>query len=166
MPRKKKPKPWNNSGPEGIYETLALDPGRACGWAAGDTLVGVRESGTLDLHCPLDERYLRLLRWLQNHPPAKAIVIEEPVALRSTASRASIYGLIAVASAFAGTTEIELHRYRPKEAKAHTGYGSASKYDMLKWAKLEHKIEAKTDDEADAIALLSLHLHRSRLTWT
>lgn len=143
-------------GPVGSYAYLALDPGRSCGWAAG-SLVGDLQSGTLLLNGPMELRFGQLLRWLERHLPQKGIIVEQPWGLRGRQAQASVFGLTGVAAAVAEKYELAFNMYAPKQVKKYTGYGAATKHDMKQWAKLEHGIKVKTDDQADALALLCLH---------
>ena len=71
----------------------------------------------------------------------------------------SLGELRGVARLCAAEHKIPVFFYPPRKVKlAITGYGNASKEDVIKWVESEFKIKVKDDNEADAISIAWTHI--------
>lgn len=71
----------------------------------------------------------------------------------------SLGELRGVARLCAAEHELPVFFYPPRKVKmAITGYGNASKEDIIKWVEAEFNISVKDDNEADAISIAWTHI--------
>ena len=71
----------------------------------------------------------------------------------------SLGELRGVARLCAAEHDIPVFFYPPRKVKlAITGYGNASKEDVIKWVENEFSINVKDDNEADAISIAWTHI--------
>lgn len=135
--------------------TLALDLATSTGWAQRLDDGKIR-SGTEVLYGDAQVKLGNFLVWLENSLPTEAIVIEGGFKRGSNAWW--LNGLGAIACAVAKKHRLGFHKYQPTTIKkATTGSGKASKATMQKLVRARTGIVTKTDDEADAIAVLLCH---------
>lgn len=89
------------------------------------------------------------------------IAIEDVFLPAKTSPRTpiSLGELRGVARLCAAEHELPVFFYPPRKVKlAITGYGNASKKDVINWVKNEFNIEVKDDNEADAISIAWTHI--------
>lgn len=116
------------------------------------------------------KRLLRLREYLleifARFEPAE-IAIEDVFLPARTSPRTpiSLGELRGVARLCAAEREIPVFFYPPRKVKmAITGYGNASKEDVVHWIESEFKIKVKDDNEADAISIAWTHILERRFT--
>lgn len=129
----------------------ALHLGRGSGRKASDTRAERREHPGL--------RFVRFADWLDAIPkemPLDAVVMEAPF-LGGFYASFELAGLKAYVREFCCRRDLPPPRelFATSLKKFTTGYGRASKEDMMKAVKEKWGWEAASDDEADAIALLN-----------
>ena len=74
----------------------------------------------------------------------------------------SLGELRGVARLCAAEHNLPVFFYPPRKVKmAITGYGNASKEDIINWVENEFKIKVKDDNEADAISIAWTHIMNS-----
>lgn len=90
------------------------------------------------------------------------VVVEKPHAGRFLAPIRILFGLLAIVHLFCDLFKIKLTEYSPKEIKKFwTGKGTASKEAMV--AETQKKFpNVKDHNQSDSIALLFLHLERTK----
>jgi crossover junction endodeoxyribonuclease RuvC len=77
----------------------------------------------------------------------------------------SLGELRGVARLCAAEHNLPVFFYPPRKVKlAITGYGNASKKDVINWVEGEFKISVKDDNEADAISIAWTHIMNKRFT--
>lgn len=142
--------------------TLALDLGSTCGWAMHNSQ-GVtsgtisfkkkgkfHDSGYSDLYVFLTEKFML--------DEAIEIAVEKPHAGRFINPLRILFGLLAIVHFFANRYQVTLTEYSPKAIKKFaTGNGNADKKRMV-LAVQEGYPKVTDNNEADALALLHLHL--------
>lgn len=75
----------------------------------------------------------------------------------------SLGELRGVARLCAADKDLPVFFYSPRKVKlAVTGYGNATKKDVIHWIESEFKIKVKDDNEADAISIALTHILTSR----
>ena len=75
----------------------------------------------------------------------------------------SLGELRGVARLCAAEHDLPVFFYPPRKVKmAITGYGNASKEDIINWVENEFKIKVKDDNEADAISIAWTHIMNSQ----
>ncbi|NCB37632.1 MAG: hypothetical protein EOM80_02580 [Erysipelotrichia bacterium] len=116
------------------------------------------------------KRLLRLREYLleifARFEPAE-IAIEDVFLPARTSPRTpiSLGELRGVARLCAAERDIPVFFYPPRKVKmAITGYGNASKEDVVHWIENEFKIKVKDDNEADAISIAWTHILERRFT--
>jgi crossover junction endodeoxyribonuclease RuvC len=101
-----------------------------------------------------------LLSVLEKFNPIEVAI--EDVFLPAKTSRKtpiSLGELRGVARLCAAERNIPVFFYAPRQVKlAVTGYGNASKHDVVHWIQSEFNIEVKDDNEADAISIAWTHI--------
>lgn len=95
------------------------------------------------------------------HPDLE-VIVEKPHAGRFIAPVRILFGLLAIVHLFCDLFKIKLTEYSPKEIKKFwSGKGTASKEEMV--AETQKKFpHVKDHNQSDAIALLYLHLERTK----
>lgn len=116
------------------------------------------------------KRLLRLREYLleifARFEPAE-IAIEDVFLPARTSPRTpiSLGELRGVARLCAAERDVPVFFYPPRKVKmAITGYGNASKEDVVHWIENEFKIKVKDDNEADAISIAWTHILERRFT--
>jgi crossover junction endodeoxyribonuclease RuvC len=90
------------------------------------------------------------------------VVVEKPHAGRFLAPIRILFGLLAVVHLFTDEFGFKLTEYSPKEIKKFwTGKGNATKDEMVAETQKEFPF-VKDHNQSDAIALLHLHLERTK----
>lgn len=114
------------------------------------------------------KRILRLREYLleifDRFPPAE-LAIEDVFLPAKTSPRTPIAlgELRGVARLCAAERGIPVYFYPPRKVKmAITGYGNASKDDVVHWIENEFKIKVKDHNEADAISIAYTHIMMRR----
>lgn len=70
-----------------------------------------------------------------------------------------------IARLCAAERDLAVFFYAPRQVKmAITGYGNASKEDVIRWIENEFKIKVTDDNEADAISIAYTHLLMRRFS--
>jgi len=149
---------------------LALDLGTTTGYCA--LINGVKTHDTVSFKPSRfsggGERFLRFARWLDaNIPRSPCEVSFEEVRRHRGTDAAHVYGgLLAVLTAHCEEHKIPYTGYPVGEIKKFwTGKGNADKSMMMTEAA-KRGFQVKDDNEADAIAILHLHLQRANWTET
>jgi len=142
-------------------KVLALDLATQLGWAlkTGDTKP---KYGTEKLHnTELDGagyRFIKFYRFLEDHVDCDLIVYEAVQFASSTRASQLYGGWLSTLQIFCENHHIPYTGYNVKTVKKHwTGRGSASKKEMVDTARSKG-FNPKTEDEADALAILHLAL--------
>ncbi len=153
-------------------KVLGIDPGsRRCGYGVisreGGRLT-VLESGVLvPGPRPMAERLALLLIGLGDVIARTApdeVSIEQIFAGISPRSALALGQARGVALAVAAQAGLPVFEYQPSEVKlAFTGSGRAGKDQMVRTAAALFGVEARSSDEADAVALAVCHLARRPL---
>lgn len=143
---------------------LTLDLGSITGFAI-DSPEGF-SSGTLNFKTKgkfSDRGYASLRKFMGFlNKDNLEIVVEKPHAGRFMAPVRILFGLLAVVKGYCYEENIPYFEYSPKEIKKFwTGKGNASKEEMVLTTKAKHSY-VKDHNESDAIALLHLHITRSK----
>lgn len=136
---------------------LAIDLGAKMGWAA--VVDGHVESGAVKHNGKVTERLGRFFDWVTRYCPSEHLVFEHPYRLRSHAAT-SLLGMAGVIRAVGWVQGIEVSQVTPSEAKRVTGSGKATKGDVIAWAREKYGVRKLTPDQADALAVLEVHLRR------
>ena len=144
---------------------LALDLGTTTGYCA--LINGVKTHDTVSFKPSRvsggGERFLRFQRWLVDFGSANAVseIVFEEVRRHRGTDAAHVYGgLLACLTAHCEAQQIAYTGYPVGEIKKFwTGKGNADKVAMIKTAN-EKGFTVSDDNEADAIAILHLHLDR------
>ncbi|HLH67719.1 MAG TPA: crossover junction endodeoxyribonuclease RuvC [Candidatus Dormibacteraeota bacterium] len=149
---------------------LGIDPGLAAtGWALVDGGARVVACGTIRTGPgAAGPRLLRIvdeLRSVLAANPVDEAAMEELFAGRNASSVigvAQARGAILVTLASAG---IAVHEYKPAQVKAVlTGYGMATKVQMVRMLSLQVPVPSRLDDHAaDAVAVAICHARSRRL---
>ncbi len=153
-------------------KVLGIDPGsRRCGYGVISRQGGrltVLESGVLvPGPRPMAERLALLLIGLGDVIARTApdeVSIEQIFAGISPRSALALGQARGVALAVAAQAGLPVFEYQPSEVKlAFTGSGRAGKDQMVRTAAALFGVEARSSDEADAVALAVCHLARRPL---
>ncbi len=114
------------------------------------------------------KRILRLRQYLDElftrFPPVE-LAIEDVFLPAKTSPRTPIAlgELRGVARLSAAERDIPVYFYPPRKVKmAITGYGNASKEDVVHWIENEFRIKVKDHNEADAISIAWTHIMMRR----
>lgn len=152
---------------------LALDLATQTGWAL--SAAGITTSGSQSFHRytgsqsrPPDhvgQCYLNFQRWLRDRistDKPDVIAFEEPMGyMKNAAATNLLHGFRAVVMLNAAYYGIRVQGYpQPTVKKFATGKGNAKKPEMVAWAMARFG-KVKDENEADALAVLSLHLSQS-----
>lgn len=136
---------------------LAIDPGSNCGFAHSDGPHGVWSLlATQSEHS--GKRLVRLFNHLtamhQRHGIDRLVYEESHQLIRGQAAR-SVHGqLVGTLLYFTALHDIPYRTCGLSTIKAFAGSGSASKTDMMQWARTKLGVEVHDDNEADAVWLL------------
>jgi Holliday junction resolvasome RuvABC endonuclease subunit len=136
-----------------------LDPGRKLGFAVA-VGTNVVEFGTYILQGNLDQRLAELYRWLRDRVQTVDEIAWEAPAFnpKFAHAAASLMGMAGVIRLVASETGTLHASYAPTEIKKHiTGKGNSNKGPIVAWASQVYGCDV-TEDEADALALMDLHL--------
>jgi Holliday junction resolvasome RuvABC endonuclease subunit len=144
---------------------VAIDPGKHLGWAV-QAADGAFRHGADNLPTDMKWRALRglLNRLAANHGPVHAVWIEKSIWKRQAYAMLDHGGFLAITEDWCQVNRARFEWAAPSSIKSHiTGSGRAKKADVMHHVQMVHGVKTKSDDEADAIALLDYALAQMAL---
>ena len=109
-----------------------------------------------------DQRLISFRNWLHDHArDVDGIAYEAVRSMKSANAVVALAEMQSVLKMFALEHDIPLFPYSASQIKKHiTGKGNASKDDVIEAVNARFNLSIKDNNEADSIAILSLHNHQ------